>query len=121
MSVGPKYAPGWVLLGLIGNILFMGLALATFLAWIGLADRKTVGRAWKIKWLFDTVMFVSAARILGNPARAMQAMVTISAAPFLLWAIWPKALFGTIDWKGRRFERNQATPAGNADGERGDA
>lgn len=108
MSVGPKYAPGWVVIGLIGNILFMGLALATVASWFGLASRDTVRKAWKAKWVFDTILFVSATRVLGDPMRAAQAFVTMTAAPFLLWAIWPRALFGTIDWKGRRFERNRA-------------
>ena len=108
MSVGPKYAPGWVLIGLIGNILFMGLALATVLGILGLVSRSQVAKAWKIKWIFDTIILVSAARVLGNPARALQAMAAINAAPFALWAIWPRALFGTVSWKGRRFERNRA-------------
>jgi len=108
MSVGPKYAPGWVLIGLIGNILFMGLALATLLGILGLVDRSAVAKAWKRKWLFDAILIASATRVLGNPARALQAFVTASAAPLILWAIWPRALFGTVSWKGRRFERNRA-------------
>lgn len=108
MSVGPKYAPGWVFFGLIGNILFMGLALATVMGLVGLSSRSTVAKAWKTKLIFDTAIIVSAARVLGNPARAVQAMITMSFAPFALWAIWPRALFGTVSWKGRRFERNRA-------------
>ncbi|MCB2198025.1 glycosyltransferase [bacterium] len=108
MSVGPKYAPGWVFIGLIGNILFLGLALATVMSIVGLASRPAVAKAWKTKLIFDTAIIVSAARVLGNPARAVQALITMSFAPFALWAIWPRALFGTVRWKGRKFERNRA-------------
>ncbi len=109
MSVGPQYAPGWLVIGLIGNVLFMGLALATVAALLGLVNSRRVMRAWTVKWLCDLIMAISALRVLGDSRRGLLAMVTMSFAPFALWAIWPRSLFGTIEWKGRSFERGRAS------------
>jgi len=108
LSVGPKYAPGWVLIGVVSSALFMGLGLASIAAVLGLAKPAAVWSAWKRKWLFDLILASSALRVLGDPARAAMAMATASSAPFLLWAIWPKALFGNVRWKGRTFVRGRA-------------
>jgi hypothetical protein len=59
----------------------------------------------------DLVLTSSAVRILGQPARGALAFAAMSIAPFALWGIWPRALFGTVRWKGRAYERNRAATA----------
>lgn len=104
MSAGVKYAPGWLVIGSLGSLLFMGLGLASIIALLGLGDRGRVLAAWRWKWFFDLLMAAAGLRVLGNPARALLAVATMSTVPFALWVIWPKALFGTIDWKERQFK-----------------
>jgi len=108
MSVGPRYAPGWVVIGAIGSVMFMGLGLATVASLFGLVSPKKVWTAWKTKWFFDLLMVVSATRILGDTKRGLLSIGTMTVAPFAFWLIWPKALFGNVDWKGRSFERGRS-------------
>ncbi len=108
ISVGTHYAPGWVLIGTIGSVLFMGLALYTVLSWLGLADRRTAKKAWGWKWLFDLGMMFAALRIIPDAPRALTALATMTIAPFAFWYLWYKALFGTVVWKGRTFRRGRA-------------
>jgi glycosyltransferase involved in cell wall biosynthesis len=115
MSVGPRYAPGWVLFGAIGSILFMGLGLATVAAWLGLASKARVWKAWRWKWFFDIVMISSASRILGEPKRGLGALSVLTLAPFVFWGIWPKALFGNVDWKGRSFGQRSGCCSKNSE------
>ncbi len=108
MSVGFNYARGWWVIGAIGNALFLGLAAATLLALFGVVDKRKVWKAWQRKWLFDGVMYLSASRVLHDYTRGLIALVAMTVAPFALWVIWPKALFGSFEWKGRRFNRGRA-------------
>jgi len=108
MSVGPRYAPGWVVIGFVGNLLFMGLALLSVISIFRKSLRKNVLTAWQVKWACDLLMSLSAYRVLGDTPRAAKAFAAMSAAPFALWAIWPKALLGSVSWKGRTFQRGQA-------------
>lgn len=108
MSVGPRYAPGWVVIGALGSIAFMGLGLATIASIFGFGSRSKVWTAWKIKWFFDLLMATSTTRILGDVRRGALSLLTMSVAPFAFWIIWPKALFGNVDWKGRTFEKGRS-------------
>jgi len=111
LSVGPKYAMGWLVIGTIASVLFLGLGIATVAALFGLSNRDEVGTAWKRKLLFDSILISSGLRVLGDPIRALFALSTSASAPFLLWAIWPRALFGNVTWKGRTFVRGRADSA----------
>ncbi len=108
MSAGVKYAKGWWAIGAIGSALYLGLGLASILALLGLADKRAVWKAWKRKWLFDSMMFLGGSRALGDMTRGLIALATMTVAPFALWIIWPWALFGNFEWKGRRFVRGRA-------------
>lgn len=108
LSVGPRYAPGWVAIGAVASVLFMGLGVATIASLFGLVSKSSVSRAWSRKWMMDAVLILSGYRVLGDTTRAGLAMGTASAAPFLLWVIWPRALFGNVTWKGRTFVRGRA-------------
>jgi glycosyltransferase involved in cell wall biosynthesis len=108
LSVGTRYAPGWIALGAVGSALFMGIGAASIAAVFGLVSRKRVLSAWFFKWLFDLIIIMSGYRVLGDHKRALMAVGTASSAPFLLWLIWPRALFGNVQWKGRTFVRGRA-------------
>ncbi|MBD3165026.1 glycosyltransferase [bacterium] len=105
MSVGLRYAPGWILIGLIGNLLFMGLALLTLLIPFLPSEQRRIKRLWKTKWVLDSFMALSAVNLLGSPWRGVLAMITMTVAPFAFWIIWPRALFMPIQWKGRTFAK----------------
>ncbi|MBS1262434.1 MAG: Beta-monoglucosyldiacylglycerol synthase [Calditrichaeota bacterium] len=107
MSVGPRYAPGWVLIGLIGSALYLGLGLATLLSVVRLLPASAVRGAWLFKTGCDVMLAAAGLRVLRDPKRALQALVTMSLAPFWGWIIWPKALFGKLSWKGRTIRRAQ--------------
>lgn len=107
LSVGPRYAPGWVAIGAAASVLFMGLGIATIASLFGLVPKSAVAKAWSRKWMMDLALIVSGYRVLGDAPRAAMAMGTSSVAPFLLWAIWPRALFGNVTWKGRTFVRGR--------------
>ncbi len=108
MSVGPKYSPGWVFVGAIGSLLFMGIGFASIIALFKPSIRTSVLKAWKAKALFDLGMIVAGYRVFGDIKRACLAFGAMSFAPFAMWIIWPNALFGNVSWKGREFKRGKA-------------
>ncbi|MBZ0264398.1 glycosyltransferase [bacterium] len=109
MSVGTQYAIGWVIFGALGAALFMSLALLPLLGWIGVIKKEEVTKLWLWKWTCDIFMTVAGWRLLPDTYRAILALFTMTAAPYAFWYIWPKALFGTVHWKGRNFKRGRAT------------
>jgi hypothetical protein len=111
MSVGLRYAPGWVFIGFIGNLLFMGLAVLTLVAMLTPGTRTTTKRLWKVKWVMDSFMALSAVNLLGSPWRGGLALLTMSVAPFAFWIIWPRALFQPVTWKGRTFAKRNRVDA----------
>lgn len=108
MSVGTHYATGWVVTGAVGSLLFLGLGLVTVLGLPFSSCRRTIGKAWKTKLWWDAIMAFSSWRLLGYGSHALLSLMTMTAAPFLFWYIWPKALFGSFEWKERRFHRGKA-------------
>ncbi len=111
LSAGTHYAPGWIVIGVLGSGLFISLALWTLLARLGLVSGRHLKLAWFGKWLFDGMMAAAATRLLGDPLRALRAVGAMSLAPFAFLFLWPMALFGNIHWKGRVFKRNRAYKA----------
>jgi len=114
LSVGPRYAPGWVILGSIGTALYLGISLLTVLSIFRVVPFSTVRNVWLFKTGSDIVLTGTALKVLRDPKRMLQAVVTMIAAPFMMWILWPKALFGKMQWKGRTIHRAQTiemTPA----------
>ncbi len=107
LSVGPKYAPGWVVLGFIGSGLYLGIGLLTVLSLFRVVPFSTVRGAWIFKTAADIVLTGTALRVLRDPKRMLQSLVTLIVAPFMMWILWPKALFGKMQWKGRTIRRAQ--------------
>jgi glycosyltransferase involved in cell wall biosynthesis len=108
LSVGPRYAPGWVVIGFIGSALYLGIGLITILSLFRVVPLAAVRNAWLFKTVSDIVLTGTALKVLRDPKRMLQAIVTMIAAPFFMWILWPKALFGKLQWKGRTIRRAQA-------------
>ncbi len=107
LSVGPRYAPGWVIIGFIGSALYLGLGVITLLSLFRIVPFRAVRDAWLFKTAADTVLAGTALRVLRDPKRMLQALVAMTTAPFIMWVLWPKALFGKLQWKGRTIRRAQ--------------
>ncbi len=108
LSSGTHYSPGWLIMGIVANFMLMGLSLLSILAALNIVKKDAILKAWRNKWLFDIMMAASGLTIIRDFRKSFYALFAMSAAPFAFWILWPKALFGNVQWKGRSFTRGVA-------------